>query len=622
VSSAGSPKVLSRLLGCAWQHRPALLLSFGFMVVLGVTTGILAYLTGPALKFLLFGGARLELAAPWVPLRIDIARESALWLFPVAIVGIALLKGLSYAAQFYWIGLFGQRLGLDLRRQIFVHLSALSPSRLSRQLTGDLVSRFTVDVAAVEVAATYSLGSYVRDGLQILSLGAVAIWLNWRMALAALLVVPAAAFPISRLMRLLMRRTQEGQARLGQLAAQVKEGLGGLKTIQAFNAQEAEMARFNAEAQRHQAAMTRGGWTRAAMPSLMEVMGAIGVAGALTLTAVNTSVPPENLISLLTALVLIYQPAKDLGRAGHFGVQALASGERIFQLLDQPTNVDGAALAKLPSPGRLPAEDGERELGRSSGLGGSVRVQDVWFQYGDRPALAGLTLEVAGGKITALVGPSGAGKSTLISLLLRFDRPEKGRILLDGVDVQQLRLDDVRAQFALVTQEPLLFSASVLDNIRIGQPEATREEVVQAATIAQADAFIQRLPGAYDAPVGERGVVLSGGQKQKICLARAILSRAPILLLDEPTSNLDPESEVELQQALAGTLPGRTALIIAHRLSTIVAADRIYVMDAGRVVESGSHLELIRRGGLYARLWTLQTAPPEHRGEPAETSAR
>ncbi len=569
-----------------------LLAAFACMALLGATTAAYAYLTGPALRFLLSGGASgLSSVERFLPTGLRASLRDALIWLPAAIAAIGVLKGAAYLGQFYWMGLFGQRVAMALRREIFTRLSGLSPTQLSQKMSGDLLSRFSSDVAAVETAANYAIGSYLRDGLQIIALLAVAIWIDWRIALAALLIVPIAAIPVSRLTRFLLSKTREGQASLGDLAAQVKEGIGSVKTIQAFNAQPAEMIRFAAQSVQHERAMTRAGWARASIPALMEVLAAIALAGVLAFAALSQTVSPENLISLLTAMVLIYQPAKDLGRVGQFAIQAKVSGERILSLLD-------GVSPPADRPGAIPLP----------ALRGSVQLQEVWFSYGDRSALRGLTLELPVGQVTALVGPSGGGKSTVTSLLLRFDRPQRGRILIDGVDIQQASEDSVRAQFALVTQEPLLFSASVLENIRVARPSASLEEAVEAARVAQADAFVQALPSGYHTLVGERGAILSGGQKQRLCLARAILAGAPVLVLDEATSHLDPQSELELQEALGQVLPGRTALVIAHRLSTIVDAHRIHVVDGGRVVQSGTHRELLQRGGLYAGLWALQNA--------------
>ena len=581
--------VLLRLARFGRPHLGLLAIAFVFMAVLGLATGAYAYLLGPALGFLLSGGEGGfggEQPVPWLS---SLSREQALWALPVAVGVIALVKGVSYLGQFYFAGLFGQKVVMDLRRHLFEHLTSLSPTQLVRERAGDLLSHFSADAQAVEMAATYTVSSYIRDSLQVVVLSAVAISLSPKLGLVMLAVLPVALLPSARFTRTVIKGTREGQAQLGLLAGQLHEGLGGLRTIQAFNGQEAELARFNAHARAHEEALVRAAWARSAVPGVMEIIAAAVLASALTWAALTRALPPEKLLSFLTALVLVYQPMKALGRVTQFAVQAGVAAERLFTVFDRRHPV-------LDAPGATPAP----------ALARAVSLRQVRFAYGERRALDGLDLELPLGKVTALVGPSGGGKSTVTALLLRFERPQAGHLLLDGVDVDRYTAASVRAQFSLVTQEPLLFSGSVLDNLRFSRPEASLEDVVAAARIAQADGFIRALPQGYDTPVGERGVTLSGGQRQRLCIARAVLSRASVLLLDEATSSLDPESEREVQAALAQVLPGRTALVIAHRLDTVVSADLIHVVEAGRVVESGTHEGLLARGQRYAALWRLQ----------------
>ena len=587
-------KSLWRLLGYARPHVGVLVAAFACMTVLGLATGAYAYLMGPALRFLLSGGSEGFGGAQPVPWLSDLPREAALWGFPVVVLTVGLVKGVGYLGQFYFMGYFAQKVVADLRKDLFLRLTSLSPAQLARERMGDLLSRFSADVQAVEMAAMYTVGSYLRDSLQVVVLAGVALSISPLLGAVMLGVIPLAALPASKLTRKALKRTREGQVQLGHLAGQLQEGLGGLRTIQAFNGQAAELARFSAHARAHEEALVRAAWARGGVPGLMEVLAAAALAGALAYTAARQTMEPEALLSFLTALVLVYQPVKDLGRVTQFAMQAGAAGERLFSLLDLHHPV-----ADAPGATEAPA------------LKQEIRVEGVRFSYGERRALDGLTLELPVGKVVALVGPSGGGKSTLTNLLLRFERPQEGRLLFDGVDVDGYTAASVRAKFALVTQEPLLFSGSVLDNLRYGRPEATREEVEAAARVANADGFIRALPEGYETRVGERGVKLSGGQRQRLCIARAVLSKAPVLVLDEATSSLDPESEREVQAALAAVLPGRTALVIAHRLSTVVEADIICVVDAGRVVERGSHAELLKAGGRYAALWALQTAAPE-----------
>lgn len=588
------PAVLLRLLRYGRPHVSVLVAAFGCMAVLGLGTGAYAYLMGPALRFLLSGGTEGFSGSHAVPWLSKLPREAALWGFPVVVVLIGLLKGVGYLGQFYFMGLFAQRVVKDLRREVFLKLTALSPSQLSKERVGDLLSRFSTDMTAVEWAAMYTVGSYLRDSLQVVVLAGVALSMSPLLGGVMLAVIPLAALPASRLTRKALKRTREGQSQLGQLAGQLHEGLGGLRTIQAFNGQAAELERFAAHTKAHEKAVVSAAWARGGVPGMMEVLAAAALAGMLAYAAATRAMEPAALLSLITAVILVYQPVKDLGRVTQFAMQAAISGERLFALLDLRHPVED-------SPG-APVAPALRQ---------GLRFQDVHFSYGERRALAGLTLELPVGKVTALVGPSGGGKSTVTSLLLRFEKPQSGQLLLDGVDADRYAAGSVRSQFALVTQEPLLFSGTVLENLRFSRPDATLEEIEAAARVAQADGFIRNLPQGYETRIGERGVTLSGGQRQRLCIARAVLSRAPVLVLDEATSSLDPESEREVQLALAAVLPGRTALVIAHRLSTVVGSDVIHVMEAGRVVESGTHAELLQAGGRYAALWALQTSGAE-----------
>lgn len=583
---------MRRLLLLGRPHWRLLGSAFACMAVVGVTTGAYAWLMGPALRFLLTGGAEgLGFVARLAPSVATWSREQALWALPVVVIAIGALKGAGYLGQFYLVGLFGQRVVIDLRRRVFERLLGLSPLQLSGRLSGDLLSRFSADVASVEAAATYTVASWLRDTLQIAILVAVALSVSWRLSLLALLAVPVAVLPASRLTRSLMKRTREGQRALGSLAGQVQEGLGALRTIQAFDAQRAERARFERRTATVAAALTRAGWSRAAVPGVMEVLAACAIAGSLAWAVATRAVGPEALVSFLGAIILLSQPAKDLGRVTQFLVTAAASLERLEEVLALAPPVADAPGARALGPVRQ-----------------RITLTDVHFSWGQRRALDGVSLELPVGQVTALVGESGSGKSTLTALLLRFERPSRGAIAIDGVNVDAATAASVRAQFALVTQEPLVFSASVRDNLRVARPAATDAELEAAARVAQAHDFIAALPQGYHTPIGERGVILSGGQKQRLCLARAVLAGAPVLILDEATSNLDPEGERQVQAALERVLVGRTALVVAHRLSTIRNAHRVYVLDQGRVAEAGTHDELVGKNGAYAALWNRQTA--------------
>lgn len=585
--STGMVATLRRLWTYAVPHLPLLLVGGLCMLVLGLTTGAFAWLMGPALSWLLSGGTTgLSLATRLIPW---LTPERAAWALPAAVIGVGVIKGFAYLGQFYFAGRFGQETAASIRRAFFGRLLTLTPGQRASQRSGDLLGRFSSDVATIELAAHTAVAAYIRDSIQVGVLVAVAFALDWRIAGLAFLAGPLAIWPVMRVTRTLLSRVREGQASLGDMAGRFQEGMAGLRTLQAFGAEDAELQRFNAHAQEHLRASSRVAWMRGVVPGLMEVAAAAGLGAGLTWAIRDGGFSPEALVSVLTAVVLAWQPVKELGRVSQFVIQAAGAGERVFAILDLP-----------------PPEDTQPSV--SFTLGRELVFEDVHFSYGpEQKALDGVQLTLPVGQVTALVGESGGGKSTLTRLLLRFAEPSSGRILLDGVPAGELPLATLRAQFALVTQEPLLFAMSARENLLLVKPDASEQEIEEAARTAGAHGFLQALPNGYDTVLGERGVMLSGGQRQRLCLARAILSGAPVLVLDEATSNLDPNSEREVLEALGRVLEGRTALVIAHRLITIRNADTIHVLEAGRIIESGSHAALLAQEGVYARTWALQS---------------
>jgi subfamily B ATP-binding cassette protein MsbA len=595
-----------RLLAFLRPHLGLLAAAIGAMAVLSLATGLFSWLVGPLFQFVFKGGNVgpdfVRRSLPWLDAsRLD--KGGILRALPVLILAISLVRGAAYFGQFYCMGILGQRVVADLRLALHEKLLALPPAFFARASSGDLLARFSSDVAAVEFAVTYGAAAWLRDGLQVVVLLGVSVALDWRLALLAFVAVPLTVLPIVRFAKRLKRIATQGQAQIGALYTILHEALQGVRIVQAFGMERYEADKFRAEQERFLATMRRSFFVRAIFTPTLELMAAVGIAVTVVFAAravASGGLQPERVISFLATIVLLYTPLKSLGGTGQGVTQGMAGARRLFEVLDEP-----AGLVDAPGAPALPRF--ERE----------VRFERVSFAYPGReePVLREVSLTLRRGEVVALVGPSGAGKTTLLNLLLRFTDPTSGGVTVDGRDLREVSLASLRAQVALVAQETFLFNDSVRGNIAYGRPDVTRERLAEVARAARAHDFIEALPQGYDTEVGERGATLSGGQRQRLSIARALLKDAPVLLLDEATSALDTESEREVQRALDRLMESRTCLVIAHRLSTIRHADRIAVLSGGRLVELGTHDELVARGGEYARLYALQFATLDAQGD-------
>jgi subfamily B ATP-binding cassette protein MsbA len=506
----------------------------------------------------------------------------------------------------YSLGRVGEAVVADLRKAVFGHLIGLDVPFFTGRKTGELVSRLTADVATVQAAVSQALAQLVNQGITLLGGLVLLFVLQPRLTLVMLAVVPPVVVAGAVFGRGLRRASAEFQDRLAAASADAEEAIGGVRVVKAFGAEETERRRYAAGVD----AAFRAGLRRVRLRALfIPAVLLCAFAGLGTVLWYGGRLALAGQLSsgdLVAFLLLTMFVAGSLGTfTGLWSQLQEASGasQRVFELLDARPE-----LPVDPDPVRLPSARG------------SVALEDVSFTYPGRPspALAGVSLAAEPGSVVAVVGPSGAGKSTLLSLLLRFADPTSGRVTLDGVDLRRLDPADLRRHVGYVPQETVLFSGSVAENLRLAKPDASDDELRAAAEAADAHAFIAELPQGYDTPVGERGVRLSGGQRQRIAIARALLKDPRVLLLDEATSSLDGESEAAVQRALARLMAGRTTVVVAHRLATVVNADRIYVLHAGRVVDAGTHAELLARGGLYRALFASQaeagiTGDPEAR---------
>jgi len=514
-------------------------------------------------------------------------------------LGVIVVMAVATYTRYYYVSWLGERVTADLRRAVFDHLLTLSPGYFEMTRTGEVISRLTTDTTLLETVIGSSASMAIRNLLLLVG-GLVMLALtSLKMTLMVLAGVPIVIVPIilfGRRVRKLARATQD---RVGDVGAYVDEAMHEIRTVQAYRHEGVDRVRF---AERVEAAFetARQRIRQRAMlvaAVIVLVFGAIGiilwigghdvVAGRISAGQLSAFVFYAVIVA--GAVGTISEVVGDLQRAA-------GATERLFELLETKAEIRAPDQpVALPMPAR-----------------GTVTFSDVTFHYPSRPdaaALGAFSLDVAPGEKVALVGPSGAGKTTVFALLLRFYDPQHGAVRIDGVDVRAAAPTDVRARLAIVPQDPVIFAASVIENVRYGRPEATEAEVRAACEAAYAAEFIERLPDRYASDLGERGVRLSGGQRQRLAIARAILADRPILLLDEATSALDAESERVVQLALERLMTGRTVLIIAHRLATVRHADRIAVMDAGRIVATGTHDELLHTSALYARLAALQFAP-------------
>jgi subfamily B ATP-binding cassette protein MsbA len=515
--------------------------------------------------------------------------------FAGAILGLFLLRGVLTFASYYCLTWVANRMVLDLRNSMFARLIRLPAAFFNEHSSGVLLSKVAYDVSGVTQAATTVLTVAVKDSIAIVGLLAWLLYLNWKLTLITFAVVPPIAWSVRLISRRMRRASRAVMRSMGDMVQVLQESIENHKVVKVFGGQQYESRRFERSAQSLRAHQTRTNVAEALTTPITHMFAAVAISVIIYMAmdeslAKTTSV--GEFASFLTAMLMLLAPLKRLTEINNPLQRGLAAAESVFGMMDAPIEEDRGTL-------RIPRARGE------------VAYEGVVFTYPQRaePALAGIDLHIRPGETLALVGGSGGGKTTLVNLLPRFYAPSAGRILLDGHDIQALTLESLRENIALVSQEVVLFNDTIYANIAYGRMNGASEaEVTAAAGAANALSFIHETPEGLQTLIGENGLRLSGGQRQRIAIARALLKNAPVLILDEATSALDSESERQVQGALETLMRGRTTIVIAHRLSTIERADRIVVLERGRIVEAGRHAELLAADGAYARYYRMQNA--------------
>ncbi|MHB8231320.1 MAG: ABC transporter ATP-binding protein [bacterium] len=574
--------VLKRLLPYIFPYKKRLIMAVISMTVVSVLTGALAYIVKPLINDIFITKSYTYLT-----------------LIPILVIVIFLVKNVFYYAEFYYIGSVGQNIIRTLRDEVYSAIVKFPVSKLNKIPTGVLIARITYDINIIQRTVSDSVSAVMKDILTILVLIGVVLYMDFYLALAVFVLLPVVIIPVSKLGKKARRTSIDTQTEMGSITKFLDETISNLRMVKAYNMEELEINRFKKLSDNLYRFFMRMTKIRGLTVPLVELIGGISVAVIIFiggLQVIKFGYTPGNFFSFLTAILLLYEPVKSLSRLNNSLQEGIAAGTRIFEILDEkPEEMDG----KISMPAEIRC----------------LEINNLYFSYdkSENKDLKNINIKIKKGEIAAVVGYSGAGKTTISMLIPRFYEPGGGEIKLNGINIKEFNLKELRNSISYVSQNVVLFNESIRFNIEYGSFNKNLDDVINASKSAFAHDFIMSFPDGYDTVVDESGLRLSGGEKQRILIARAFLKNSEILILDEATSSLDSESEKEIQNALFGSdensnglCKNKIAIIIAHRLSTVKRADVIYVLEKGEIVESGSHEELIKSGVIYKNLLAKQ----------------
>ena len=570
-----SRKTYRQLVDMVRPHWKRLALGMLSMAGVGAATAATAYLIKPVLDEIFVN-----------------KNETMLKILPLIVLVVVTAKGMCLWGNSYLTSCVGQQIIADMRRKLYNHIQALPFSFFDGHSTGDLMSRVLNDVDYLQNTATSAVTGVMRDSFSVIGLLAVAFSRDWQLALISLLILPMGFYPIVKISRMIRAVASRSMSSISEITVRLHESIGGVRIVKAFGMENYERERFKDANEKYLKLITKMVAISSLSSPIMEFLGGVVIVFTVWYggwCVIHGKTTPGNFFSFIAALLMLYEPVKRINQTMTLLPMGMVAAERIFGLMEIPQEVLDREGARHLPPVRH-----------------SIEFRNVCFSYGGEAVLKNININAKAGEVIALVGMSGAGKTTLVNLIPRFYEVTEGGIFIDGVDIRDVTLSSLRAHIGIVTQQSILFNDTVRSNIAYGDITRGEEEIVAAAKAANAYDFIMKMPEGFHSVIGEQGGRLSGGERQRICIARALLKDAPILILDEATSSLDSESEGEVQNALENLMTGRTTFVIAHRLSTIRRADRIFALADGEIVEEGRHEELLRTGGEYRRLYELQ----------------